>query len=284
MFIAIEGADGAGKATQAKILSEKLNAKLFSFPNYESITGKAILGNLKKEWASARYREYKNQLDERGGTIEEWASDSYINALVFQSLQLTNRMELVPEMLDAQAKGYIVADRFTTSARVYGALSGLDPDWLRETNAQLPVQPDLQIFLDIPIEVSFKRRPERRDAYESNREFLERVRIGYLELFAAEQTEHARTGQGARYVVVDGMGTVEEVAARIAAVVDDADYPAKAKAARQALAAGEAEYLAWCNAKRSPEELDAWILKLGDLRAQLQQAERDVNPKTRRTT
>ena len=116
---------------------------------------------------------------------------------------------------------------------VYGGLDGLDVQWIEKTNASLP-QPDVWIYLDIPIEESFKRRPERRDRYESDRAYLEKVREGYLKLFEEKHhlghscpcggegfANHKCPGCGScgRWYVVDGMGSIEEVHQRIMAVL-----------------------------------------------------------------
>jgi thymidylate kinase len=67
----------------------------------------------------------------------------------------------------------------------------------------LPV-PDVCLFLDISVEESWKRRPERRDRYEKQREMLHQVRWSYLELFRKHD-----------WVVIDAMGSPDEVQTRI---------------------------------------------------------------------
>lgn len=212
MIIAIEGGDACGKATQSKILAERLHAARFAFPDYETPAGKLILGNLKSEWSVHN----DHDVDCGGPTFSYSDESKRINALVLQSLMLTNRMEKGAELLAAQRAGSVVLDRYDASAMVYGALDGLDPAWLRETNAQLPVRPALYILLDAPVDEGFKRRPERRDRYEKDRPFLERVREEYLRLFAEEQTRAASGSMMfARWRTVDAIGTIDEVAERV---------------------------------------------------------------------
>lgn len=211
-IIAIEGLDASGKATHSKLLAERLRGTRFSFPNYESPTGKAILGHLKKEWTAVDY--YGGQAD--------------CDALVFQSLQIANRLELVPQILEAATKGPVVFDRYWASGVVYGSLDGLESNWLEKVQA-LPMPPaDVQILLDIDVEESFKRRPERRDRYELDREFLEKVRAAYLALFKERRTRAHKfkcerrpcTCDVRSWHVVKGTGTVEEVHARIMEVLN----------------------------------------------------------------
>jgi thymidylate kinase len=217
-IVCIEGGDASGKNTQSKILAERLGAAHFAFPDYRTIAGQAILGNLQRKWCAVRQKPVGRTLDERGGSdVYEYAADDRINAMVLQSLMLTNRMELGAELRAAVERGHVVLDRYDASARVFGERDGLDPAWLELTNAQLPVRPNLYILIDVPVEESWKRRPERRDRYESDWKFAEGVREGYLKLFAEQQRLHVEQPEkyGVPYVTVNGLGTVEEVSARI---------------------------------------------------------------------
>lgn len=229
MIACLEGGDAVGKATQSKILAKRLNAELFSFPSYETAAGRAILSNLKSEWSAAR-RYVRSEPKLR---IDELRTDAADNALVLQSLMLTNRMERSADLWVAARRGHVVLDRYDASSFVYGKIDGIDPAWLRQANEQLPVRPDLYVLIDVPVDEGFRRRPERRDRYETDRTKLERVREEYLRLFAERQEERVgpkglsrdqilKLSEGrlgvttsARWVVVDGLGTVEEVSARI---------------------------------------------------------------------
>ena len=220
MIICIEGADGAGKMTQTTLLAEKLGGTRFAFPNYNSPTGYAILGHLKRSWQIG----YDPDATRQPATAD-------LEPLVFQTLQTINRFEVLSEINAALAKGPVIFDRYTPSALVYGGLDGLDVAWLEKINASLP-QPDVYIYLDIPIAESFKRRPERRDRYESDRAYLEKVRDGYLKLFggddAWQQKASSDGGWWSKRVawqakpcwyIIDGLGTVEEVHERIMSVL-----------------------------------------------------------------
>ena len=221
MIVVLEGGDASGKATQSKILAERLGAALFAFPDYNTDVGKAILGNLKENWYITS-----------GWDETDSGGDPYIrkeprtNALVLQSLMLTNRMELGTNMLAASTRQHLVIDRYDASSFVYGVLDGLDPSWLWRANRALPVKPDLYILLDVPVEEGFKRRPERRDRYESSVKRMEDVRVAYLKLFNEKhEADLARARgdgktrntfiPGPTWRIVDGIGSIEEVSARI---------------------------------------------------------------------
>ena len=102
--VVIEGLDASGKQTHSKLLAEMLGAKRFSFPNYESVTGKAILGHLKKEWCAAN--------------IKDATKPNELDALVFQALQTANRLEVQPVIEMALRVGPVVFDRYWQSAVV----------------------------------------------------------------------------------------------------------------------------------------------------------------------
>jgi dTMP kinase len=193
-LVVIEGMDGSGKMTQARLLVETLKtdgfaATYFDFPHYENVTGKAILGHLKQTWGAAYTKG-----DGIGAQLDE---------LVFQCLMTVNRYEEAATVEGLLQKGPVVLDRYWPSGWVYGRANGLPDSFLRAIHAQLS-QPNFCLFIDIPVEESFKRRPERRDRYETQKGMLGRVRELYLQLFSEMG-----------WKVVDGIGTVAEVHARI---------------------------------------------------------------------
>jgi thymidylate kinase len=208
--VVIEGLDASGKQTHSKMLAEILGAKRFSFPNYESVTGKAILGHLKKEWAA----DYMPGL---AFSSDQFCAESQkLNALVFQALQTANRLEILPEIEMARRIGPVVFDRYWQSAVVYGVLDGLSPELALRIQAGALPQADVNILLDISVEESFKRRPERRDRYETDAEYMQKVRNGYLRLWGERGDRGGKYAADAdRWIVVDGIGDVNNVKARV---------------------------------------------------------------------
>jgi thymidylate kinase len=61
----------------------------------------------------------------------------------------------------------------------YGEAHGLDAAWLTAIQKYLP-QPDITFLLDIPPDVSARRKTEDRDKYERDLALLARVRDSYL--------------------------------------------------------------------------------------------------------
>lgn len=166
MIVAFEGIDACGKQTQVRMLEEyasrkKLPVVTFDFPNYKSLTGKKISELL-------------------------ISSDDNRDGLVLQSLMTVNRYEMQDTIEDAHFRGeLVILDRYWMSGWVYGQTDGIDATWLESVHLPL-VQPHQWILLDMPVEESFKRRPEREDSYEASRSRLEACRRLYLQAAMGE--------------------------------------------------------------------------------------------------
>lgn len=210
-FIAFEGIDASGKETQSKMLARQLGAKLYSFPDYSTPSGQLIKRHLHQEW----------QVMEGTRDYDGPYLNPELDAFVFQSLMLTNRMEVADEIrTHLQAGGCIVADRYTVSGEVYGASDGLDGDYLRKVHLSLP-HPDLYILLDIPVEESFRRRPNRGgDRYEEDRAKLEEVRERYLTIFKNRAGSPGSKLEGCQWIILDGTLPPEELYRQIVQVVN----------------------------------------------------------------
>jgi len=205
MLIAFEGIDASGKNTQSSMLFRHFSnlniydVHKFDFPRYESPTGEVIADYLQGGWK----------------VQETSRSDSpipFLEEKVFQCCHLANKMECLPDGAWAkdQRKAFI-ADRYNASSIAYGKALGLDESWLIKLQRNLP-KADLNIFLDITVEESFKRRPDRRDEYEKNATFLNQVRDSYIEIFK---------GKGDDYIIIDCMQkSVEDIFLEVCAHVD----------------------------------------------------------------
>ena len=159
LLIAFEGLDQSGKQTQGELLREWLTSrrrevKLMSFPDYDTPIGAEIRRALRGE------RHY--------------------GADVMQLLYVANRYERKEEIATARDQGtMVVCDRYLASSVAYGEAQGLDARWLRNIQEYLP-QPDVTILLDMPPEVSARRKQSDRDKYERDLALLGRVRRSYL--------------------------------------------------------------------------------------------------------
>ena len=183
MLICIEGIDASGKATQSKILFDRLeqsgfNCEMIAFPDYRTPVGLNI-------------RAY---LDGKLSLSPE----------VRQLLYVANRWERRDDIVDWLNSGkFVVADRYIPSGLAYGLANGLDLNWMLALEEGLP-SPDLVIVLDVPVDKTAKRFLRQRDVYERRESYLMRVRESYLSL-----------SRQFRWIVIDGTLSVEEVSKRI---------------------------------------------------------------------
>jgi dTMP kinase len=193
-LIAFEGIDGCGKSTQAALLAEHLGAALSFEP------GATTLG------ASLR----RLLLDPSLPSVAPRAE-----AL----LMAADRAQHVAEVVEpALAAGrWVVTDRFSGSTFAYqGYGRGMDLEELRWLVgwAADGLQPDLTVLIEVPVTTAVERRSGvRSDRFESLGEgFQHRVAEGFHRL---------ATDDPATWVVIDGTGSVDEVAAEVTSAVRD---------------------------------------------------------------
>jgi dTMP kinase len=191
-LVVLEGIDGCGKSTQAKLLARSLGALLTAEP------GGTSLGS-----------ELRSLLLDRGrGSVSVRAE-----AL----LMAADRAEHVVEVVEpALASGtWVVSDRFTASTLAYqGYGRGIDLADLTPVAgfAAHGLVPDLQILLDLQVDAARKRtRRESDDRLERlGADFQVRVRDGYLAL-ASSDPDH--------WTVIDATGTVAQVESQVVEAV-----------------------------------------------------------------
>lgn len=184
-LIVIDGLDGSGKTTQFEILKEKLAetvaVKAISFPDYQNPS-------------SVPVKMYLN------GEISPNAAD--VNAYAASSFYAVDRyasykMFWEKNYLDGEL---ILASRYVTSNAIHqmGKLPESEWDgyikWLADyeyVRLGLP-EPDLVIFLDMPVEISqrlmtgrYNGDENRKDIHEANVEYLKLCRRSAL--YAAEK-------------------------------------------------------------------------------------------------
>ena len=192
-LIVFEGADASGKSTQARRLAERLGADL-TFQFGATAIGAAIRSIL---------------LDPAHSGLDDRAE-----ALLVIADKAQHVAEIVGPALERGET--VVSDRFTASTSAYQGygrgldLAGLDAMMRFATHG---IEPDLTVLLDVPWSVARIRLGDQMDRIEgAGADFHTRVRDGYLAMAAADP---------GRWVVVDADGTVDEIAERVDAAVDD---------------------------------------------------------------
>ena len=189
-LIVIEGTDCSGKQTQTDMLFEHLlknNIKTnkFSFPAYDSPTGKIIGGPyLGKDYIC-------------DGWFSEGAAD--VDPKVSALYYAADRRYHLPTLNKFLHEGHLLLDRYTTSNM--GHQAGMLPtkeerhkmvkwlDSLEYEALELP-RPDITIFLHLPYEYSLELKQNRNevehlDELERNKKHLINAENAYLELAEA---------------------------------------------------------------------------------------------------
>lgn len=206
MLMCLEGLDAAGKNTQAKRLVDKFDsigrvAVVRSFPQYATPLGQLILGLL-----TGKRRLVEEQ--QVGDLISYPAAPE--EPLVLQALFLAEKSHAAHDIeADIYAGRDVICDRWKSSATAFGESDGVDPAWLQQAQELLP-NPALNIFIDVPEEEALRRRPQLRDRYEKNREQQKIIYHNYKTIWEAGAEDDP-----AQWVVVDGVGTIDEVTERI---------------------------------------------------------------------
>jgi len=166
VFICIEGIDGCGKTTQAKLLVNKLRRRGFDAV-YTTEPSSGKVGRLIRGFVLDRRRRVPIALE----------------ALLFAADRI-DHMETEVKPLLRQGKT-LVCDRYVYSSLAYQGAAGLDLDWIDQVN-QLALKPSLALFLDVQPEVVVKRLRRKRSVME-NMSNLKNVREVYLKLVQQQQ-------------------------------------------------------------------------------------------------
>lgn len=215
LLVAIEGGDGAGKATAAAAVARRLradgrSAAVLSFPRYAETAGGWVLG------------------EHLAGRLPR-----PVSAQAAAVLYALDRLESRPALLDALARhDVVVLDRYIASNLAYqGAQAGTDGPalmrwaWALETETFALPPPDLQVYLETPAEIArdlIARKRQRSytdqtfDQYEADAGLQARVRESYAALAAsgwAGRWATVRTTAGAV------LRTPEEIAGEIVDLV-----------------------------------------------------------------
>lgn len=210
-LLVVEGIDGSGKTSHSKRLAALLQAQWRRFPNRETPFGKLIDMHLKRQWSAA--------YDPVEGPPSGAPEASLMDGLVFQAIQIANRVEFAVDFRSTLQLSHIVCDRYWPSGYAYGGADGLDKRYMTEVHKGL-LSADLYVLFDVDVEEAFKRMSARdngTERYEGNRDFLRTVADNYRELWARQAEENPRN-----WVRVDANGTVEETWERLKAAVKPA--------------------------------------------------------------
>lgn len=194
-FITFEGIDGSGKSTQSRLLAERL-----------SETGRDVRWT-REPGGSPGAEDIRKLLVE--GDTERWSPET--ETLLFTAARRDHLERTILPALETGAT--VISDRFADSTRVYQGAVRADARAMVDKLHELMIgtEPDVTFIIDMDPETALSRGLARRSSEDRFEEFgaafQTRLRAGFQAL-AREFPQ--------RCILVDGSGTLDEVAQRVA--------------------------------------------------------------------
>ena len=227
VFITFEGGDGSGKSTQIQSVHDWFESR-----------GREVI--VTREPGGTELGTEIRRLVQNGPEDV----DARTEALLYAADRAYHVATVIGPALERGA--VVLGDRYIDSSLAYqGAARSLGVDEIASLSAWATqgLYPSLTFLLDLPPEVGARRRTDAPDRMErESMDFHERVRHQYLRLADAEPD---------RIVVIDAVGTVDEVFSEIrgvlverfeggVATIDEAvDAPTGAPAPEESAASAE---------------------------------------------
>jgi dTMP kinase len=196
-FITLEGTEGVGKTTNMYFVAQRLSQRKIAFVRTREPGGTSV---------AERIRAIL--LDPASEPIDPEAELLLVFAARAQHLATVIRPAL-------ETGTWVLCDRFTDATYAYqGGGRGLSRDRIASLEAavQGALQPDLTLYLDMPVEQGLARiDATRRDRFElEQRAFFERVRRVYLD----------RARNHPRFRTIDANRPLADVQRDIASTLD----------------------------------------------------------------
>lgn len=203
LFITLEGGEGGGKSTQAKLLKEKLTK-----------AGREVV--LTREPGGTPEAEKIRALlvDRNGG---DWSIES--EALMMFAARAMHVRDLIkPALADGKI---VICDRFTDSTRAYqGYAGGIALDKIEQLKkiAIGDLEPQITLILDIPAEDGLHRSKGRMAKSGSSEDRFEKKDLSFHALLRQGYLDIAKK-HATRCHVINAMQPIEDVADAIWKVV-----------------------------------------------------------------
>ena len=187
-LVVLEGIDGTGKSTQAKMLAQALRD-----------AGHRVI--LSREPTDGAF----------GRRLRESATTGRLSPEEELQLFHQDRREHVETLIEPALQGgeIVILDRYYFSTMAYQGVRGFDPQEIRRVNEEFAPQPDLMLLLDLSLDVALERigvRDGQANEFEQ-RESLQLCRG----IFHSVGDDFVR--------VIEADRSVEEIHAEILAVV-----------------------------------------------------------------
>jgi dTMP kinase len=145
-FIVIEGLDGSGKTTQAKLLASKLSQSHNALYTFEPSEGR--IGTFIRD----------------GCLYEEERLQAEVEALLFAA----DRIEHIEHVIDPALKEgrLVISDRYVYSSLAYQGSADVSLSWIETLNKHA-LKPDFAVFIDVSPETVLKRLERRKSVMET---------------------------------------------------------------------------------------------------------------------
>jgi dTMP kinase len=186
-FIVIEGLDGSGKTTQAKLLVRKLrksNSAQFTAEPSRGKIGKFIRDRI---------------------LYGETRPPTSVEALLFAADRIEHiQNEVAPPLREGRM---VVSDRYVYSSLAYQGSAGLSLEWIQTIN-QHALKPDLALFIDVDPETVLKRLKRKKSVMETLETQL-KVREVYLKFVRSGELKRIDGDKPKALVAQDVFSTVE---------------------------------------------------------------------------
>lgn len=198
LFITLEGIDGCGKSTQAKLLGSRLTSLGCAIEALRDPGGTAVSEEIRRILLS---------------------TDNHISPISELLLYEAARAQMVSEKIKPwlEEGKVVILDRFYDSTTAYqGYGRGIDLTQISRANqiASQGFVPDLTILIDMDWEVARSRRASNTDdrMEKEGRDFFDKIRRGY-EMIAQNEPDRVR--------FYDGNQSVEALASQIWPAVEE---------------------------------------------------------------
>lgn len=192
LLVTVEGIDGAGKSTVVDALREEYKKTVTTSEPSECWTGKQV------------YRAISS------------ANNDDAHPVTTFFLFMADRNQHIQDLIQPSLEDgmMVISDRYSDSTFAYqqhALRETIDNpiEFARETMEQWSIEPDITIFIDVPVDVAVERA-EGKDEYE-NTEFLSRVRENYHDLIEDDPD---------RWEVVDGTQPKAEVREEVIDIIE----------------------------------------------------------------
>jgi dTMP kinase len=199
-FIVLDGPDGVGKTTQAKLLTQWLQMQGVPVSSFRD-PGDTVIGEKIRQILLSP---------------EHIAMSTRTEVLLYMAARAQLWQEKIVPVL--RGKECIILDRWVSSTCAYqGHAGGFGMHNVIKLAADCLARlwPDLTVILDADPKTCAARMPRKLDRIEAKpREYHQRVREGFLTLAREQQN----------FFVIDASGDIETVHQRVTQVVSEASF------------------------------------------------------------